>query len=75
MSASIRSITESDFAVLARAAQAAKERGDTADADELDKLARKASASLTNTKYAGAMRFASSNVKTLKWSSVPSTLL
>jgi len=75
MSASISSITESDFEVLARAAQAAKERGDSADADALDKLARKASASLTNTKCAGAMRFTSSNVKMLKWSSVPSTLL
>lgn len=75
MSATISGITESDFQVLAQAAQAAKDRGDMADAEALDKLARKASASLTNTKYAGLMPFTTSEVKKMKWSSVPSTLM
>lgn len=75
MSASISNINEEDFCVLARASQAAMDRGDLADAEALDKLARKANASLTNAKYAGAARFVSGNVKLLRWSSVPSTLL
>lgn len=75
MSASISGINEEDFCVLARAAQAAKDRGELTDAQALDKLARKANASLTNAKYAGAARFTSSEVKLAKWSSVPSTLL
>lgn len=75
MSASITGITESDFEALAQAAQAAKDRGEITHAEALDKLARKASASLTNTKYAGLMPFTTSEVKKMKWSSVPSTLM
>ncbi len=68
-------ISEDDFATLADAANAAARRGDAAAANELDKLARKANASLTNS--AGARRrFAGGpSAGGIKWTEVPSCLI
>lgn len=74
MSACIQNVSEDDFTALALAAQEAKDNGDYKTAMALDKMARKASASLTNTKYAHLQRFCGSGAKKLTWTSVPSTL-
>lgn len=68
-------ISEGDFATLADAANNAKRRGDADAAKELDKLARKANAALTNA--AGARRrFAGGpSVGGIKWTQVPSCLI
>ena len=68
-------IGEGDFKTLADAANAAKHRGDSEAAKELDKMARKANAALTNA--AGEMRrFAGGpSVAGIKWTEVPSCLL
>lgn len=68
-------ISEDDFGTLADAANAAARRGDAATAKELDKLARKANAALTNA--AGAKRrFAGGpSVGGIRWTQVPSCLL
>lgn len=75
MPAVISGVTEEDFVALAKAAWSAKERGDHESARLLDKLARKASASLTNQKTAGMYRFVSPGVNRITWLKVPSTLL
>lgn len=74
MSACINSVSEDDFMALATAAQTAMDAGDLKTAMALDKMARKANASLTNTKYAGLQRFCGPAAKRLTWTSVPSTL-
>lgn len=70
-------ISEDDFETVARAAVEANDRGDSAEAAKLDKIARKINASLTNANayvQAGkAMGFATR--KKFTWRDVPSTIV
>lgn len=69
-------ISESDFSVLAAAVLDAKANGDIEQAFALDKLARKASAALTNAKYAVARNSGSATgVKPIGWEQVNSLLV
>ena len=69
------SVTESDFSVLAFAAQAAREAGYEADAKRLDTLARKVNAALTgdnpSLKAAGRVGLPR---RAIRWQEMPSTL-
>lgn len=65
-------ISEADFAVVAHAAMAAKERGDMESALTLDKIARKINASLTNLACARNRRLTG---KSMTWEEAPSTLI
>lgn len=75
VSANINNITEDDFSALVQAANWAQERGDSATAAALDKLARKANAALTNAKYAGEAFWTTAGRPRITWKSVPTTLL
>lgn len=69
-------ISEGDFTTLARAANDAKDKGDTVQAAMLDKIARKVNAALGNASISPmAKRFGGAGMKSLKWTDVPSTLL
>lgn len=72
--ASINGVSEDDFTALAFAAQRAKDAGRESEAEALDKMARKASASLTNAKYADIAVFAPGYTP-MTWKRVPSTLI
>lgn len=67
-------ITEEDFLLVGSSARTAKDDGDEKAASELDKLARKMNAALTNEKYVVVRRATGSN-KSLTWEDVPSTLI
>lgn len=68
-------ISQEEFAVLAEAANDAKQKGDIAQAEALDKLARKVNASLSN---AGMAKYRIQGLpapKGMTWEEAPSTLL
>lgn len=67
-------ISERDFAALAEATLDAEAKGDTEQAKALDKLARKASAALTNARYATAKNQGPFPVDAIKWENVRSLL-
>ena len=68
-------ISEADFAVLASATLDAEACGDMEQAHALDKLARKASAALSNAKYSGARGTGlAAGMPPLKWEQVKSLL-
>lgn len=69
------SIKESDFTVLAGAAETAKRLGDHHGARQLDVLARKANAALSNSRVQGLARGTGFHRgKGLTWRDVPTTL-
>lgn len=72
--AQILGISEADFGALASAANAAMSRGDHETARRLDVMARKANASLSNTKYA-AIAIWAPKPRAIRWGEVPSTLV
>jgi hypothetical protein len=74
VAANINSISEDDFTALASAAQRAKDAGKLAEAEALDKLARKANAALTNAKYSRMGSEVGFGHKGIGWRQVPSTL-
>ena len=67
-------ISEDEFGVLAEAARQARDRGEKANAEALDKMARKANAALTNDKYRSVRWLAGAASKSLTWQDVPSIL-
>lgn len=67
------SVSEDDFSVLATAALDAKARGSFEDAEKLDKLARKTSAAITNSKYPHRLP-GMPDVPGIKWTDVKSIL-
>lgn len=71
--AAIRGITEDDFTALADAANAALARGDLWTAECLDKMARKANASLSNANLL-ALSVWTTRSNSLTWKDVPSVL-
>lgn len=70
--ANISQATEQDFSDLCSAANTAKEQGNLALAQRLDKMARQANASCTNQKFAGVRP---SFCEKLTWQKVESCLI
>jgi hypothetical protein len=69
----IMNVSDADFETVARAAWAAKEQGDEAEAEELDKIARKINAALTQQQKMGRrLKGIFREVKPLRWGDVPS---
>lgn len=65
--------TEQDFTDLSDAVYLAQQSGNAALALRLDKIARQANASCTNSKFAWGFKFGT--CKPITWKQVPSTLL